>query len=552
MRSDGGRGAASRGRGPARRGVLTGAGLLGTLGLVAIGGRSLVSALGAEDAAERRANGARSEAGADGASPHADSLLAALPDLASRVPEAATTDLALLDRGPAASVPRLPSARGLSSALDVTLNKVLREHGYAGDGAGTLALHGQVAVCGRDVLGAVLSHRDARGETALAVYYRAEQDRALTSPGLIAPEQWMTFEKAVAALARDVPALDPLSLADALQEQPRPWGNGPTILPGDQGALRLLFPAALRDGEHTAVELVLPARETQPLLSDDGRAVLAAVAAPADFDPATVTPPADTERAAAADPNPSAPEPSAPEPSAPKPSAPRAADGPGPISQLAPRSGPGVRPSPVPAPDASRLRALALTFDDGPSPQLNGKLRDALDARRAPATFFMIGRSVASASDWCTRTALAGMEVGSHSWSHAQLDKKRGADLDEQLTRASEEIARCTGRPPFLLRAPYGARNRRSDDAAGRLGEADVLWDVDTEDWKTLDTDANIAAVHRDAHRGAIILMHEIHPTSVAAVPAILQDLQAQGYCLLTCSELAQGTVAAGSHWRHG
>ena len=58
--------------------------------------------------------------------------------------------------------------------------------------------------------------------------------------------------------------------------------------------------------------------------------------------------------------------------------------------------------------------------------------------------------------------------------------------------------------------------------------------------------------MHRDAHRGAIILMHEIHPTSVAAVPAILQDLQAQGYCLLTCSELAQGTVAAGSHWRHG
>ncbi len=542
MRSDGGRGAASRGRGPARRGVLTGAGLLGTLGLVAIGGRSLVSALGAEDAAERRAKGARSGAGADGASPHADSLLAALPDLASRVPEATTTDLALLDRGPAASVPRLPSARGLSSALDVTLNKVLREHGYAGDGAGTLALHGQVAVCGRDVLGAVLSHRDARGETALAVYYRAERDRALTSPGLIAPEQWAAFEKAVAALARDVPAVDPLSLADALQEQPRPWGNGPTILPGDQGALRLLFPAALRDGEHAAVELVLPARETQPLLSDGGRAVLAAVAAPADFDPATVTPPGDAASAPAA----------APDPSAPKPSAPRGADAPGPISQLAPRSGPGVRPSPVPAPDASRLRALALTFDDGPSPQLNGKLRDALDARRAPATFFMIGRSVASASDWCTRTALAGMEVGSHSWSHAQLDKKRGAGLDEQLTRASEEIARCTGRPPLLLRAPYGARNRRSDNAAGRLGESDVLWDVDTEDWKTLDTDANFAAVHRDAHRGAIILMHEIHPTSVAAVPAILQDLQAQGYCLLTCSELAQGTVAAGSHWRHG
>ena len=542
MRSDGGRDAARRGRGPARRGVLTGAGLLGTLGLVTIGGRSLVLVLGAEDAAERRAKGARSEAGEDGASPHADSLLAALPDLASRVPEATTTDLALLDGGPAASVPRLPSARGLSSALDVTLNKVLREHGYAGDGAGTLALHGQVAVCGRDVLGAVLSHRDARGETALAVYYRAEHDRALTSPGLIAPEQWAAFEKAVAALARDVPALDPLSLADALQEQPRPWGNGPTILPGDQGALRLLFPAALRDGEHTAVELVLPARETPPLLSDDGRAVLAAVAAPADFDPATVTPPGDAASAPAA----------APDPSAPKPSVPRAADAPGPISQLAPRSGPGVRPSPVPAPDASRLRALALTFDDGPSPQLNGKLRDALDARRAPATFFMIGRSVASASDWCTRTALAGMEVGSHSWSHAQLDKKRGAGLDEQLTRASEEIARCTGRPPLLLRAPYGARNRRSDDAAGRLGETDVLWDVDTEDWKTLDADASIEVVHRNAHRGAIILMHEIHPTSVTAVPAILQDLQAQGYCLLTCSELAQGTVAAGSHWRHG
>jgi peptidoglycan/xylan/chitin deacetylase (PgdA/CDA1 family) len=88
------------------------------------------------------------------------------------------------------------------------------------------------------------------------------------------------------------------------------------------------------------------------------------------------------------------------------------------------------------------------------------------------------------------------------------------------------------------MRPPYGATDRHVGKVARSLGLAQIVWNVDTDDWR----DRNSAIVaHRAisrAHRGDIILMHDIHPTTVRAVPKILRGLAKRGFTFVTVPEL--------------
>lgn len=527
-----------------RRGVLLAGGALGVL---AVGGAGWAVVRGIDGPGGGASDGGGGLFGGGAKQTQTQAppcILSTLPDRGAQVPELGTTDLSGLSEPVAVAFPRIPGARGLSEALDVAANKVLREHVWAGPDAGDLSATGRIVVAGADVLGAALLVTEGDAESACVVYYRSDGDRTFTSPGLVRPESWEDLTAAVTAAGAKVEGLEAKALADQLQQQPRPWGNGPTLILDDAGALHVVFPAATVSGKRTEAELTIAAATAAPWLSDDGKAVLAASATPAGFDPSTVHVPGDGSTngdKVYVDP----PAVAAPQPA-------RQGDGAGPVSQLAPLSGAGIRPSAVPAPDATRLKAMALTFDDGPAPELNQKLRDMLNGHRAAATFYMIGQSVHAYPEWCARTAANGFEIGEHSWSHKQLSALSGQRLTDEVTKPSDAIAGAAGRAPFVMRPPYGARDNAVDDAVGQLGQSSQIWDVDTLDWKTKDVDKNIAAVKTNAVRGSIVLMHEIHPTSVEAVPQILDDLAADGFTLLTASEIGQAQMYAGKHYMHG
>jgi peptidoglycan/xylan/chitin deacetylase (PgdA/CDA1 family) len=107
-----------------------------------------------------------------------------------------------------------------------------------------------------------------------------------------------------------------------------------------------------------------------------------------------------------------------------------------------------------------------------------------------------------------------------------------------EIARARTEMAHVTGHEPQLFRPPYGSTTHGVAVLAGRLGMPEVLWDIDTEDWLHRNpADVRRAAV-KHAFPGAIILMHDIYPSTVAAVPAIIKALRAQGYTFVTVSQL--------------
>ncbi|MFF0015944.1 polysaccharide deacetylase family protein [Streptomyces sp. NPDC005374] len=185
--------------------------------------------------------------------------------------------------------------------------------------------------------------------------------------------------------------------------------------------------------------------------------------------------------------------------------------------------------------DCEQVKCVALTFDDGPSAAYTGTLLTYLAQYDARATFFTVGQNVVAHPELVRAEARAGSEVGNHSWSHPDLTKLTAEEVAYQLNRTSAAIKAATGQAPTLFRPPYGAVDSTVRHAT-RLSP--VLWTLDTEDWKYPDASKVAQSVISKVKRNDVVLMHDIHPTSVAAVPQILRTLSAQGYHFVTVSHL--------------
>lgn len=194
-------------------------------------------------------------------------------------------------------------------------------------------------------------------------------------------------------------------------------------------------------------------------------------------------------------------------------------------------------------------KCVALTFDDGPGPY-TAELVSILQQRNVPATFFLVGDRVHRAPDLVATLADAGLEVGNHSSHHDELTFLGPREIEHDLAATSRAISAITGRQPVLLRPPYGSRNPTVDTVSKKLGMAEILWNVDTLDWRYPDPDRIRHAAVNPSRRGSIILMHDIHRTTVAAVPRIIADLQRRGFTLVTVTQLLKDPPRPGKvYW---
>lgn len=207
---------------------------------------------------------------------------------------------------------------------------------------------------------------------------------------------------------------------------------------------------------------------------------------------------------------------------------------------------PEPKPEPKPAPAAPpNGNVIALTFDDGPGPY-TAQLLDMLDQHGAKATFFLIGSKVSAQADMLRRMHARGHQLGNHSWSHPELPKLPVHQIASEIDRTNDAIKQATGITPSILRPPYGAVNGVVLEQLRLRGMSSILWSVDTRDWADRNSDIVCSRAVAGARPGAIILMHDIHQTSVNAVPCILNALKQQGYSFVTVQGLL-GTTTPGA-----
>ena len=206
-----------------------------------------------------------------------------------------------------------------------------------------------------------------------------------------------------------------------------------------------------------------------------------------------------------------------------------------------PKPAPAV---PAPAPTTGN-KVIALTFDDGPGPY-TAHLLDVLDQYGAKATFFLIGSKVSSQANVVRSIHARGHQLGNHSWSHPELPKLPVDQIAGEIDRTNDAIKQATGVTPAILRPPYGAVNGVVLEQLRLRGMSSILWSVDTRDWADRNSDIVCSRAVAGARPGAVILIHDIHQTSVGAVPCILSSLKQQGYSFVTVQGLL-GNMAPGA-----
>jgi peptidoglycan/xylan/chitin deacetylase (PgdA/CDA1 family) len=182
---------------------------------------------------------------------------------------------------------------------------------------------------------------------------------------------------------------------------------------------------------------------------------------------------------------------------------------------------------------------IAMTFDDGPSGPNTPRLLDMLKERKIHATFFFVGQCVEEFPDIVKRIVAEGHEVANHSWSHPQLSKMNDASVHEQLQKTQDAIVKACGVAPKIMRPPYGAFTQRQCAwAHANWGYKVILWDVDPLDWKIRNSEHVKAEILKQTVNGSIILSHDIHKSTVDAMPATLDGLLSKGFKFVTVSEL--------------
>ena len=157
-------------------------------------------------------------------------------------------------------------------------------------------------------------------------------------------------------------------------------------------------------------------------------------------------------------------------------------------------------------------RAVALTFDDGPSPEYTPRILARLAKLHVPATFFVIGYLVAEYPELVRRELRMGMAVGNHSFNHPEVppfDQLPLPLLRDEISLGGAELANL-GLHSRLFRPPGGGTTSRLVDTAAALGQRVVLWSVDPTDWTPGITPKQIAQrVLAGIRPGAIVDLHD-------------------------------------------
>jgi peptidoglycan/xylan/chitin deacetylase (PgdA/CDA1 family) len=182
---------------------------------------------------------------------------------------------------------------------------------------------------------------------------------------------------------------------------------------------------------------------------------------------------------------------------------------------------------------------IAMTFDDGPHPKNTPRLLDMLRQRNIPATFYVIGKSVNSYPEITRRIVAEGHEIGNHTYTHPNLTKLSNTQVRSELGRTREAIINAAGVKPRTMRPPYGALlTRQREMIHGEFGYPTILWDVDPLDWKRPGTAVVKSRILSGTSSGSIVLAHDLHSTTVDAMPSTLDALLAKGYRFVTVSQL--------------
>lgn len=188
-------------------------------------------------------------------------------------------------------------------------------------------------------------------------------------------------------------------------------------------------------------------------------------------------------------------------------------------------------------------KVVALTFDDGPTPEYTDRVLELLRAEGVRATFFVNGGDLARHPELGAKLVADGHGLGNHTYTHRRLLGVSWATLREEVEQTDAEIRRAGHVGPIPFRSPYCHKLIAASWYLWRTGRTQVTWDLEPESDPALQADAERLARHviDQARPGSIVLLHVMYRAreqSRLALPQIIRGLRDRGFRFVRVDEL--------------
>lgn len=169
----------------------------------------------------------------------------------------------------------------------------------------------------------------------------------------------------------------------------------------------------------------------------------------------------------------------------------------------------------------------AMTYDDGPHPAHTKGMTDAMKRHGMKGTFFWLSANMKRYPEIVGQVGKFGHKRASHSFTHQNLPKLSEAKLQYEISSASDEFKSMVGAAPTFFRCPYGACGGNNSRIRKLIADKDMIhvsWNVDSLDWqdKSPKSIYNRVVKQMEINGRGIVLFHDIHPQSVAAVDLLM------------------------------
>lgn len=188
---------------------------------------------------------------------------------------------------------------------------------------------------------------------------------------------------------------------------------------------------------------------------------------------------------------------------------------------------------------------IALTFDDGPSPETTPLILETLRQFGVHATFFVLGEAVDRSPDLLRQIIAGGHAVGIHAYRHRPFVLLSPGEIGAEIRRTQTAIGRaCPGFvPSFWVRPPHGFKSFATLYAVRRAGCRFAAWSLDSRDYSESDPSRVAQNVLSRLRPGAVVLLHDGpgNAATVSALPVILCALKDAGWQCAGLPQMGEG-----------
>jgi chitin deacetylase len=188
-------------------------------------------------------------------------------------------------------------------------------------------------------------------------------------------------------------------------------------------------------------------------------------------------------------------------------------------------------------------KVVALTFDDGPTPDAVNQLLPVLDEEQVHATLFVIGAEMEKNMEAARKIVAAGHQLGNHTYSHERMVLVAPSFVRQEVEKTDALIREAGYQGEVLFRPPFGKKLFALPRYLAQNHRKTITWDLEPDSYPEVAADANKISEYciSRAQPGSIILLHVMYSTrgeSMKAVKGIVQGLKQKGYAFKTVSDL--------------